>query len=403
MIRKVSSDGVGYSVAELSQARYIFASAVPRNSGDLYEQAHDALRTIEAVACEESCGNGCIVRQSVFLHHADEYLTCKRIIDEFYGDNLPATSYVIQPPCGGKLLEIEAWGVCRSGGEVGIERVSDNLVIVHHSGITTAHVAGIVPDTDATAIHTRSMNAFLRMRDILTARGFRYDQVFRTWLYLGDIVGIEDGIERYKELNRARADFYDDIRFLGGLVPPSFNGTVYPASTGIGASSRDVTMGCIAISTDRDDVALIPLENPLQTSAFDYEAVHSPSSPKFSRAMAVVVGNTAAIMVSGTASIVQSQTCFIGDVERQTAQTLDNIEALMAEGNFARYGFPGLGATLQDMTLARVYIKNQADYAKTRAICEARLGELPTIYAGADVCRDNLLVEIEGVAFAHRD
>jgi hypothetical protein len=47
-----------------------------------------------------------------------------------------------------------------------------------------------------------------------------------------------------------------------------------------------------------------------------------------------------------------------------------------------------------------VYIKSREDYGRTRAVCEARLGELPTIYAVADVCRPELLVEIEAVAFA---
>jgi len=60
------------------------------------------------------------------------------------------------------------------------------------------------------------------------------------------------------------------------------------------------------------------------------------------------------------------------------------------------------GATLRDMVLARVYVKRQEDYEKARAICKARLGELPVTYAMADVCRPDLLVEIEGIAFTPR-
>jgi enamine deaminase RidA (YjgF/YER057c/UK114 family) len=239
------------------------------------------------------------------------------------------------------------------------------------------------------------------MRDILATRGFGYGQIVRTWLYLGDIVGPEGATQRYKELNRARADFYGDIRFLERHTPATLNGAVYPASTGIGASDRNVMMSSVALATDREDVLLVPLENPLQTSAFRYAAAYSPQSPKFSRAMAILGRGTLAILISGTASIVASETRCLGDPEGQTSQTLDNIEALIARENFARrHGIPNAGATLDDLVLARVYIKRPEDYARVRAICERRLGELPTVYAVADVCRPDLLVEIEGVAVA---
>jgi len=62
----------------------------------------------------------------------------------------------------------------------------------------------------------------------------------------------------------------------------------------------------------------------------------------------------------------------------------------------------GLGATLDDMALMRVYIKRQEDYAVVRDLCQARLGETPVVYTVADVCRPELLVEIEGIAFCGR-
>jgi enamine deaminase RidA (YjgF/YER057c/UK114 family) len=175
---------------------------------------------------------------------------------------------------------------------------------------------------------------------------------------------------------------------------------VFPASTGIGADNRDVVMSCIAFDANPGHVTLIPLENPNQTSAFDYAANYSPKSPKFARALALTAGRCSTVFVSGTASITDSETRWLDDVERQTEQTLDNIEALISETNFARHGCPGLGAGLQDLALVRVYAKRQKDFAKIRAVCESRLGELPTIYAVADVCRDELLVEIEGIAFS---
>jgi enamine deaminase RidA (YjgF/YER057c/UK114 family) len=119
--------------------------------------------------------------------------------------------------------------------------------------------------------------------------------------------------------------------------------------------------------------------------------------------MAVVIGDYVTTWISGTASIVNSETVHLGDVEKQTEQTIDNIERLISRENFERHGVPGAGAELGDLAKIRVYVKRLEDYEKCRAVCERRFGALPTIYAQADVCRSNLLVEIEGVAFSRLD
>jgi enamine deaminase RidA (YjgF/YER057c/UK114 family) len=156
----------------------------------------------------------------------------------------------------------------------------------------------------------------------------------------------------------------------------------------------------MTLQTDRADIQLIPLENPRQTSAFNYSTQYSAKSPKFSRAMAVVIGDYVTTWISGTASIVESETMHLGDVVKQTEQTIDNIQALIAPENFARHGVPGAGAQLSDLAKIRVYVKRPEDYESCRAICERRFGPVPIIYAQADVCRSELLVEIEGVAFS---
>ncbi|MBM4033509.1 MAG: dioxygenase [Planctomycetes bacterium] len=401
MIRKVSSEGVGYSVADLTQVRYLFVSGAPRDGADFFEQAYGALTAVARVMHEEGARGG-IVRQDVFIRDHALIPDCKKIIEEFYCDEMPATDYIVQPPCGGKLLEIEAWGVSRKKGHAEIERVSEHLVVLRHSGVAWAHCAGITPKTHARKVHPRALNAFGLLRDALASKGFDFSQTLRTWLYLGDIVGPEGDTQRYKELNRARSDFYQDISFLKPYLAPSVNAAIYPASTGIGASDRDIMMSAIAIATERTDIRLLPLENPLQVSAFRYGERYGQRSPKFSRAMAILGPEAVAILVSGTASIVDSETRHVGDVEAQTHQTLDNIEALIARSNFQAHGAAAAGAALKDLVLARVYVKRQEDYAKVRAICRARLGELPATFAVADVCRPELLVEIEGIAFAPR-
>ncbi|MHC4398843.1 MAG: Rid family hydrolase [Planctomycetota bacterium] len=401
MIRKESSEGIGYSVVELNDVRHVFASAVPRSGKTLDEQAQDALKTIREVNQEEGT-RGSIVHQAVFFKDPSQLEACRKIMQDFYGDELPATTYVPQPPCGGKLVSVEALGVGRATEGVEIRRLSDQLVIAGHSGVSWVHCGQIVPQTSATSVYDRSIDGFQIMRDMLGTVGVGFQRVIRTWLYLGDIVGPEGESQRYKELNRARTVFFQDIRFAPGRTPEGFNPTFYPASTGIGADNRDVTMSCIALSTERDDIVVMPLENPQQTSAFDYSTKYGMKSPKFARAMALSCGPFATIFVSGTASITESETRHVGDVQGQTRQTLDNIEALISESNLRQHGMPGLGATCDGLALVRVYIKREEDYAKARAVCEARLGEVPTVYAVADVCRPDLLVEIEGTAFSRR-
>ena len=57
---------------------------------------------------------------------------------------------------------------------------------------------------------------------------------------------------------------------------------------------------------------------------------------------------------------------------------------------------------MHDLAKIRVYLKRPEDFPKCEAICERRFGSVPAIYAVADVCRHELLVEIEGVAFSKR-
>jgi len=398
-IRRHSHCGVGYSLVDLNDVRHVFAAAAPRSGSTFDQQADDALRTIAAVTCD--CGRrGSIVHQAVFLADMTHLGRCQQIIRDFYGPGLPTTSYIPQPPCDGKLLAIEALGVGQGRGEVQIERISEELVIARHHGIAWVHCTKTAPDADNRPVYDRSRDVLEAVCRLFGSVKVRFDQVIRTWFYLGGIVDNDGPLQRYKELNRARTDFFRDIHFLNGRTPAGHSGQVYPASTGIGTAGRGIVLSAIALVSDRSDIRAVPLENPRQTAAYDYAASHSPQSPKFSRAMALTCGTYTTIFISGTASITHSQTRHPGDVVKQTEETLENIAALIAEENLARHGLPGLGTSLGSLGFARVYIKRPEDYAAVRTTCERHLGTLPTIYAIADICRPELLVEIEGVAFS---
>ena len=405
MVHKNCQGGIGYSVVDMNDVRHVYAVAEPRTGTTLDAQAHDALRTIDALIHGAGDGpRGSIVHQAVFVADVGLIPACRKIIHRFYGSELPATTYIPQPPCEGKLLAIEALGVGQGKGEVLIERFSEQLVRVTHNGMSWVHCAQVEPRPGTEGVFNQTISAMSSMRALLTSRKIGFDQIVRTWFYLGGIVEDEGDTQRYKEMNRARSDFFEGVQFLAGCLPPGRqHSAVFPGSTGIGTDGRGVLLSCIALDmSTRRDVVAMPLENPRQVSAFDYAQLYSPKSPKFARAMALSCGDFATIFISGTASITSSETRHIGDVAAQTGETIDNIEALISEPNLADHGLPGLGTTLANLGLVRVYIKRQDDYDKVRAVCEARLGDLPTVYAVADVCRPELLVEIEGIAFSHR-
>jgi len=139
------------------------------------------------------------------------------------------------------------------------------------------------------------------------------------------------------------------------------------------------------------DVRVAPLSNPRQTDAHRYSGgmlvgeslpkLGNKSTPKFERAKIVTRGDVKTVFVSGTAAIVGERSVAPGDVEAQTRTTIDNIAALIGDARLSRL---------------RAYVKRPGDLPSVRRICEAAFGPIPAVYVQADVCRDELLVELEG-------
>jgi enamine deaminase RidA (YjgF/YER057c/UK114 family) len=343
---------------------------------------------------------GAVIHQAVFVAGGISITACRQIVRDFYGPNLPATSYLRQAPCGGQRVAIEAMGLGRGRERVAIERLSDQVVVTRQDGTALVYVDQALPRTSAKGVYEKTICSFQQLRRLLPMGGARFDQVLRTWLSLGGIVDDDGPIQRYKELNRARADVYQYIPFLADSLPENYTRPAFPASTGIGTAGRSISLSAVAVVSDADDVVVVPLENPRQTSAYAYGKVYSPTSPKFSRGLALCHGVDTTLFISGTASITNSETRHVGDVVAQAHETLDNITALISEDNLSRHDLPGRGTTLDGIAIARVYVKRPEDFESVRAVCEERLGAVPASYVVADVCRPDLLVEIEGLAFS---
>jgi enamine deaminase RidA (YjgF/YER057c/UK114 family) len=397
---KLAQDGVAYSVVELNGVNHILATALPRSGFTLQEQTRSTLEAVTGLL-QRFDAAGSLLHLTVFLADPGRTATCRQVVRGLLSKNVPATSYVPQPPCEEALVAVEVLALGQGREKVRIERVSDQLLLTHQDGRTWIYADQAVPLTSAPGVYEKTICSFQYLRRLLPRGGARLDQVLRTWLYLGGIVDDDGPVQRYKELNRARADVYEGVPFLTERLPVDPEGPVFPASTGIGTGGRSLTLSAVALLSDEEDVVAVPLENPRQTSAFAYAARYSPQSPKFSRGMAVVEGSDTTLFISGTASITNSETRHIGDVAAQTHESLENIAALISEENLTRHGLPGQGTTLEGLAVARAYIKRREDYPGVRQVCEQRLPGVPITYLVADVCRPNLLVELEGIAFSH--
>ncbi|MCM2373372.1 Rid family hydrolase [Aporhodopirellula aestuarii] len=384
-----------HSVIDIGGVHRVALMITPQNHGSTADQAWEAISTIRVILNQQPTPMK-MVQQTVFVRSENDIPTIRRLFEAYFGDQTPVTNYIIQPPCGNQALAIEAWAIGGDGVDVTFHNV--DVVTVDYDAMRWIYLSGITPPTSMKTSYGQSEFCFAELDRRLHRIGAEFSDVPRVWLYQGGITNLEGTVERYRELNRARTDFFDELTRTGAMKS-SDRGVVFPASTGIGTKGNGLVLSAMALQTKRSDVHLVALENPGQTSAFDYERKFSVKSPKFSRAMAVVADRYATIWVSGTASILDSESVHLGDVEKQTQQTIDNIERLIAEDNLSHHGFKGCGATLKDLAKVRVYIKHIEDYEKCRAICEMRFGPLPIIYAHADVCRPDLLVEIEGVAF----
>ena len=83
-------------------------------------------------------------------------------------------------------------------------------------------------------------------------------------------------------------------------------------------------------------------------------------------------------------------------MEAQTRTTVGNIAALAGKENLARAGLPP-SPDGDVLSYLRAYVKRTADIPRVRRICERAFGPVPALYVRADICRPELLVELEGV------
>ena len=114
----------------------------------------------------------------------------------------------------------------------------------------------------------------------------------------------------------------------------------------------------------------------------------------FERGTGVAYRDRKHLFLSGTASIDPEGTILHeGDVRRQLDRTLDNMDALLADG----------GGSLQDMNQFTVYLRDPCDHDLARGVMRERYGDVPMAVVVGPVCRPGWLIELEGIATIAND
>lgn len=281
---------------------------------------------------------------------------------------VPAT-FVEGAPCtGGAVAGIQA--TAARGGALTFYEIDPpaSVTVLEDACARWAYISGITPDNLWAPPDAQARQAFEKAEAALDMAGMGFTSVFRTWLYVDDI------LSWYDELNRVRTEFFRERGVFDGVVP---------ASTGIGAanpSGAALTLDILAVAPRGVSVSVIPVPSPLQCPALEYGS-------SFSRAVEVAEPGLRRLLVSGTASIaLDGATAWPGDVEAQTDRTLDVVEAILRSREM---DWP-------DVNRAVAYFRAAEDAPALGRCWKARGGPaLPVIETESVICRDDLLFEIE--------
>jgi enamine deaminase RidA (YjgF/YER057c/UK114 family) len=358
----VTVEGVADTAVAAAQAyRLVAATLVERKIQPIQEKVYGRISVRDQVLD---------LRDAAYRHHG---------IDR----TMPATWLQGLPLQGCDFVGLQIWGVTCAKGETCVQTVetpartrgrlwtADGFRMLHLAAVT-----GTTPDGRLAAGHcAQAERMFTNIGLGLEAHGFRYPQVARTWIYNGRL------LDWYDDLNRIRTAHFRRV----GIGGP--DGAPFPASTGIQCRSgeEECVVDVLAVEPLRPGAITVePVRSsPRQDQSFNYGSA-------FSRGMTLAVDGKRTIHISGTASINPAgDSTHIGDAECQSLETMMSIAAILEQQ----------GGTLRNITSATLFCKTQEAWeAWCRVSRLLQIPFFPKVAVLADVCRDNLLVEMEVVA-----
>jgi enamine deaminase RidA (YjgF/YER057c/UK114 family) len=234
-------------------------------------------------------------------------------------------------------------------------------IYISLSGITA-------PEAGGNALQARAM--LEKGESVLKQLGADFTDVPRTWMWLGNILSWYDGF------NKVRNQFFAERGLIGAGSRQQM-----PASTGIGLglAGEQCGMDLTAVLEEGQAIEFLPVIGK-QQCALDYGSAFSRASRAGSPA-----GKT--VFVSGTASIDdKGATTHIGNAKMQIKTTIDNVKAVLRD----------MSCDDRDVVAAIAYCKSK-DIEEVFEAFKNRLN-WPWITAVCDICRDDLLFEIEATA-----
>lgn len=236
-----------------------------------------------------------------------------------------------------------------------------------------------IPQDDDADYNALIYDDYCRIFDHLDESG--YAHLIRVWHYLPDIHGEERGLERYKRFSLGRHEAF-----------VSKGRTIHkdaPAASAVGICS-DRTVICF-LAAPR---AGTPIENPRQVSAYRYPDRYGPRGPTFARGLFRDWEGMGQLYISGTAAIFGHLSQHEGDVGAQTDATILNLRSVMDEARRDGLIDVRTGAEIA----FKVYLRHPEMHGVVQARLRAAFGSKPSIVClQADICRRELLVEIEAV------
>jgi hypothetical protein len=311
-----------------------------------------------------------------------------------YFSPMPLVSFIPQALCGNYAYGVEITKMTDPDSSLSFHETNEiRYLICKNSTGKFLFLEGINSDNKNQKFQEKCEAVFSVINNILSKEGFKPGEIIRQWNYIGNITNFEAGNQHYQTFNNARTAFYLQDDFMHG----------YPAATGISIPDDNLIISLIAlqpaIKTNIDAI-----DNHWQIPAYSYsdavlvdgKTIKTKTTPKFERAKLVTMDDSVDCFVSGTAAIRNERSMYDDDVVSQTRQTIENINFLISNENLKQNNYKK--ALDLQLNSIRVYIKNPEDYQTVKTEIDKAWPDINTIYVQADICRRELLVEIEGIA-----